>query len=163
MRLRFFFQDMASSFAADISMQRANRQRTNRRSIRTRRLKRGSHPSILAIVSKEAHWENVYSTKTDREVSWTQTDPRTSLLLVNELLRQGRVIDVGGGTSVLADRLLEAGYAVTVLDISQAALLRAQRRLGDKPHTFAGSLLMSQPSMTLAISTCGTTARFSTS
>jgi len=40
------------------------------------------------------------------------------------------VIDVGGGTSVLADRLLDAGYAVTVLDISQAALDRARQRLG---------------------------------
>lgn len=40
------------------------------------------------------------------------------------------VIDVGGGTSVLVDRLLDAGYALTVLDISQGALDRARQRLG---------------------------------
>jgi len=42
----------------------------------------------------------------------------------------GRVIDVGGGTSQLAERLLDRGYAVTVLDISQAAIDRARQRLG---------------------------------
>lgn len=83
-------------------------------------------------MSRKEHWENVYVTKTDSEVSWTQADPRTSLTLINEVAPRGTVIDVGGGTSLLADKLLEAGYAVTVLDISQAALDRAQLRLGER-------------------------------
>jgi len=81
-------------------------------------------------MSRKEHWENVYTTKTDNEVSWTQTDPRTSFTLITEVARHGKVIDVGGGTSVLTDRLLDAGFAVTVLDISQAALNRARQRLG---------------------------------
>jgi SAM-dependent methyltransferase len=43
------------------------------------------------------------------------------------------VIDVGGGTSLLAQRLLDAGHNnVSVLDISPAALDRAPSRLGDR-------------------------------
>jgi rhodanese-related sulfurtransferase len=81
-------------------------------------------------MSQKEHWENVYATKADNEVSWTQTDPRTSLMLINEVAPRGTVIDVGGGTSVVADRLLDAGYSLTVLDISEAALVRARQRLG---------------------------------
>ena len=40
------------------------------------------------------------------------------------------MIDVGGGTSALGERLLDAGYAVAVLDVSAAALARARSRLG---------------------------------
>lgn len=76
------------------------------------------------------HWEAVYESKRDAEVSWTQEDLRTSLTLISEVCREGSVIDVGGGTSVLADRLLDAGYSVAVLDISDAALRRAGDRLG---------------------------------
>lgn len=40
------------------------------------------------------------------------------------------MIDVGGGSSILAGRLVDAGYAVTVLDISSEALQRARSKLG---------------------------------
>ena len=81
------------------------------------------------------HWETVYTSKGDAELSWTQTEPTTSLALIEdvgpaEACSAGRVIDVGGGTSLLAQRLLERGYAVTVLDIAQAAIDRARRGLG---------------------------------
>jgi SAM-dependent methyltransferase len=44
----------------------------------------------------------------------------------------GRVIDVGGGQSLLVDRLLEAGFCVAVLDISSVALERTKARLGER-------------------------------
>lgn len=75
------------------------------------------------------HWDDVYTSKSDAELSWTQAEPTTSLELIAEACSNGRVIDVGGGTSPLAGLLLERGYAVTVLDISQAAIDRARRRL----------------------------------
>src|SRR3990170_6589270 len=82
-------------------------------------------------MDRKGHWEAVYSSKSDAEVSWTQPDPRTSLSLLAEVCPPGgRVIDVGGGTSVLVDRLLERGYAVSVLDISEVAINRARARLG---------------------------------
>ncbi len=78
------------------------------------------------------HWETVYESKSDAELSWTQAEPRTSFSLIEEVCAAGRLIDVGGGASVLAQRLLERGYSVTVLDISQMALERARNRLGDR-------------------------------
>jgi SAM-dependent methyltransferase len=81
-------------------------------------------------MTSRSHWESIYEGKGDTELSWTQPEPRTSLALVAAARRGGSVIDVGGGTAVLADRLLDAGYEVAVLDISQAAIDRARARLG---------------------------------
>jgi SAM-dependent methyltransferase len=84
-------------------------------------------------MSGREHWDNVYATKGDAEVSWTEADPRRSLSLIREVCAPpARVIDVGGGTSTLCDRLLDAGYAVSVLDISATALDRARARLGPR-------------------------------
>lgn len=42
-----------------------------------------------------------------------------------------KVIDIGGGDSLLVDHLLEQGFSdLTVLDISETALEKAKRRLG---------------------------------
>jgi SAM-dependent methyltransferase len=77
------------------------------------------------------HWDSVYATRTDSEVSWTQPEPRQSLsLIASACPAPGRVIDVGGGTSPLPGRLLDAGYAIAVLDISEVALAESRRRLG---------------------------------
>jgi SAM-dependent methyltransferase len=79
----------------------------------------------------QAHWENVYSTKQDNELSWTESDPRRSFDLIRQVCPSGRVIDVGAGTSRLCDRLLNAGgYSVTALDVSASALDRSRARLG---------------------------------
>lgn len=83
-------------------------------------------------MSRKEHWDAVYTDKSDSQVSWTQTDPGVSLRLIQEVCRHGRVVDIGGGTSLLAERLLAAGYTVGVLDISQAALNRAKRKLGER-------------------------------
>jgi SAM-dependent methyltransferase len=81
------------------------------------------------------HWDSVYSSKADADVSWTQSEPGLSLSLIREACAAGRVIDVGGGSSPLAGRLLDAGYAVAVLDISAAALARSRSRLGQRADT----------------------------
>jgi SAM-dependent methyltransferase len=79
------------------------------------------------------HWESVYAAKGDAEVSWTEAELRRSLALIADVCPPpGQVIDVGGGTSALAGRLLDAGYAVAVLDISEAALVRSRERLGER-------------------------------
>ncbi len=61
-----------------------------------------------------------------------QDEPVICLRLIGEVCSSGRVIDVGGGTSVLAERLSDRGYRVTVLDISEAAIERSRKRLGAK-------------------------------
>jgi 2-polyprenyl-3-methyl-5-hydroxy-6-metoxy-1,4-benzoquinol methylase len=86
-------------------------------------------------LNRKEHWETVYSTRDARETSWNQVNPASSLAMIE---RSGTgaarpVIDVGGGASVLVDRLLAAGFSdLTVLDIAQAALEQAQRRLGQQ-------------------------------
>lgn len=80
-------------------------------------------------MSRKDHWESVYESKDDSQVSWTQAEPHVSLSLIAEVCPTGGlVIDVGGGTSVLAERLVAAGYSAAVLDISENALVRARTR-----------------------------------
>jgi SAM-dependent methyltransferase len=79
--------------------------------------------------SRHHHWQSVYASKPESELSWTQTDPATSLALIREVCPSGRIIDIGGGTSGLAGSLLQHGYSVAVLDISEAALERARTGL----------------------------------
>ena len=83
-------------------------------------------------MNPRAHWDKIYTTQSDAQVSWTEPEPRASLSLIRQVCPQGRIIDVGGGTSALVDRLLDAGYSVAVLDISAAALDRAKARLGPR-------------------------------
>jgi 2-polyprenyl-3-methyl-5-hydroxy-6-metoxy-1,4-benzoquinol methylase len=81
------------------------------------------------------HWEKIYSTTQPHEVSWTQAIPHTSLNFIKQagLSTDAHIIDIGGGDSNLVDHLLELGYKnITVLDISEQALTRAQLRLGEK-------------------------------
>lgn len=85
--------------------------------------------------NRKAHWENIYRTKALETVSWYQPDPHTSLEFIRTsgISKTAAIIDIGGGDSFLADRLLEAGYEnITVLDISQAAIDRARARLKEK-------------------------------
>ncbi len=91
---------------------------------------------------RKESWEAVYTAKSDAELSWTQPEPATSLALIEEVGSARRVIDVGGGTSLLVERLLERGYAVTVLDISQAAIDRARQGWERVPVKLAGSWRM---------------------
>lgn len=80
------------------------------------------------------HWETVYSTKQPNQVSWTQEVPEISLQFIKEgnLPKTAAIIDIGGGDSKLVDFLLAEGYEdITVLDISEKALERAQKRLGE--------------------------------
>lgn len=80
------------------------------------------------------HWNSVYRTKQANEVSWTQEVPDISLEFIhkNNVPSTARIIDIGGGDSKLVDFLLKEGYSnLTVLDISEAAIVRAKERLGN--------------------------------
>ncbi len=87
------------------------------------------------MLDRKQHWEEVFQTKNPEEVSWTQQQPITSLALIERigLDKDAPIIDVGAGDSNLVDYLLELGYEnISVLDISQKAIEKAQKRLGDK-------------------------------
>ena len=85
--------------------------------------------------SRKEHWEKVYSTKQNHEVSWTQELPKTSLDFVHSfnLHKTASIIDIGGGDSKLVYFLLAEGFEnISVLDISPTAIERAKQRLGHK-------------------------------
>jgi SAM-dependent methyltransferase len=85
----------------------------------------------------QAHWEKVYTTKGEGEVSWFQETPVPSLELLQLVgaHTSSAIIDIGGGASRLVDSLLGQGVEnVTVLDFSAAALASARARLGDKEN-----------------------------
>lgn len=81
------------------------------------------------------HWERIYEAQTEEQHSWFQHVPHGSLNFIEycHLPKNARVIDVGGGDSLLVDALLLSGYTdITVLDISATAIERAQKRLGEQ-------------------------------
>ena len=83
---------------------------------------------------RKKHWENIYQTKALNEVSWYQPIPETSLEMINkyQIPLNAKIIDIGGGDSFLVDHLLAKGYQdITVLDISEAAIERAKKRVGE--------------------------------
>jgi len=85
--------------------------------------------------SRSAHWEAVYATKGENEVSWFQESPAPSLELMElaQLTPESAIVDIGGGASRLVDGLLARGFRnVTVLDLSESALAAARARLGDR-------------------------------
>ncbi|MFQ5535986.1 MAG: class I SAM-dependent methyltransferase [Gemmatimonadota bacterium] len=85
------------------------------------------------MTERQEHWEAVYRTRPPDQVGWYQAEPELSLRFIRSCSPEacGRVLDVGGGASLLADFLVrEGGWDVTVMDISQAALDTAAARLG---------------------------------
>ena len=86
-------------------------------------------------MSSPEHWNHIYETKPSDAVSWFQPTPTTSLRLLDlsGLNESSRVIDIGAGDSRLVDALLDRGVGcVTLLDISAAAIARAQARLASR-------------------------------
>lgn len=79
------------------------------------------------------HWERVYATKDQSEVSWYQDAPTISLEMIERagVNRKAAVVDIGGGASNLVDALLDRGFTdLTVLDLSEKALEVSRKRLG---------------------------------
>jgi SAM-dependent methyltransferase len=84
-------------------------------------------------MDRSAHWNTVYTTKGEGEVSWFEAAPEVSLRLMEAagLSATTCVLDVGGGESRLVDALIARGLrCLAVLDVSRAALDRARARLG---------------------------------
>lgn len=79
------------------------------------------------------HWDSAYETRRETEHSWFEREPELSLEMIRLHSRPGdAIIDVGGGASRLALRLIEKGFGpVTVLDISGRALAICRGQLGD--------------------------------
>jgi 2-polyprenyl-3-methyl-5-hydroxy-6-metoxy-1,4-benzoquinol methylase len=102
-------------------------------------------------LSPKEHWENVYQTKNEQEVSWFQLYPETAVQFLHlfQLPYNANIIDVGGGDSRLAEILLDKGYQnIWVLDISENAIEKAKTRMGEKAlaiHWIVSDITSFQP------------------
>lgn len=100
---------------------------------------------------RQTHWETVYKTKTEAEVSWFQDNPEPSRSIISglDLPSHAAIIDIGGGASRLVDALVKDGFErVTVLDLSRQALAAAQARLGSasgRVHWIAADITTWEP------------------
>lgn len=88
-------------------------------------------------MDRKQHWDALYASRSPIDVSWYQADPVLSLelILATGARQDARILDVGGGTSVLVDRLALVGFcALAVLDISSCALAHVRQRLGARAN-----------------------------
>jgi SAM-dependent methyltransferase len=87
------------------------------------------------MIDRKKHWQKVYESKTEDQMSWFQPRPEMSLRLIREtgVSPGARIIDIGGGASRLIDCLLDAGYCrLGVLDITDGGLAISRNRLGPR-------------------------------
>jgi SAM-dependent methyltransferase len=82
-------------------------------------------------IGDKKHWEGIYESKSDAELSWHQDALSLSFGLICKFAQAGNsVIDIGGGSSSLIGALVQEGFRrCAVLDISETALVRAKNRL----------------------------------
>lgn len=86
---------------------------------------------LIYLGDMKEHWEKVYKTKEDNEVSWFQEKPFESLSLItkHQQNQNEAIIDVGGGNSNLIFELDLLRYSnLSVLDISRNALNRSKSK-----------------------------------
>ncbi|MDE2220130.1 MAG: class I SAM-dependent methyltransferase [Gammaproteobacteria bacterium] len=87
----------------------------------------------MTAPDQQQHWDAVYGRRSATEVSWYEAEPAQSLAWISAtgLAPADPIIDVGGGASLLVDRLLALGHTdVTVLDFSGTVLAQVGARLG---------------------------------
>ncbi len=86
----------------------------------------------MTMTSNDEHWDERYRGTPVEKLTWYQVSPQRSLELVRAAAAPSdAIVDVGAGSSTLADHLLRLGYErLTVVDCSEAALSAAMQRLG---------------------------------
>ncbi|MBC7617286.1 MAG: methyltransferase domain-containing protein [Pedobacter sp.] len=86
-------------------------------------------------MEKKEYWESVFTLKNKQEVSWTQENPENLIAFIDKisLPKTANIIDIGAGECFFAEILLDKGFTnIWVLDISEVALNKAKKRLGEK-------------------------------
>jgi 2-polyprenyl-3-methyl-5-hydroxy-6-metoxy-1,4-benzoquinol methylase len=85
-------------------------------------------------LNNKQHWDDIYTNKSPESVSWFQREPTLSIKLIQSFCGlQSRIIDVGGGASLLVDHLLNLGCSkVAVLDVSDRAIEYVKKRLANR-------------------------------
>lgn len=74
-------------------------------------------------MDRRQHWEKVYAERRPDQVSWYEAEPRLSLELIRAtgVPPEARILDVGGGASLLVDRLVAEGFRSVGVSTSRRA------------------------------------------
>jgi 2-polyprenyl-3-methyl-5-hydroxy-6-metoxy-1,4-benzoquinol methylase len=81
--------------------------------------------------SKE-HWNNVYTKNPHEKLGWFENDLSPSLKLINktQIDPSARILNVGAGSTVLIDHLLDIGFEnIIATDISEVSLQNLNSRI----------------------------------
>ena len=83
----------------------------------------------------KTHWDTVYQTKADNQLGWYEESPETTMALIAkcDLVKDATILNVGAGTTILIDALLDKGYInIIANDLSQVALQKLENRIHEK-------------------------------
>ena len=94
-----------------------------------------SSPSPKVEKNFKEHWDTAYSNNPMEKLGWFETDLSPSLELINKtgLSNNARILNVGSGSTVLIDALLELDYRnLIATDISDVALDNLKNRISSE-------------------------------
>ncbi len=93
----------------------------------------------METFNNKDHWENLFATKAENEVSWYQPIHKTSIAFLEtcNLPLDANIIDVGAGDSHFVDVLLEKGYHNITL-VSSSFHLRRMRWVFEEKFRIKG-------------------------
>ena len=89
---------------------------------------------------QKEHWNKTYSSNPISQLGWYEPQPGPSLQLIERCAidkKNDALLDVGSGATTLLGALLEQGYQrIHALDISEVALEKARKELGEERSAY---------------------------
>jgi len=115
--------------------------------------KSGADITSVSIDYKK-HWNTEYIKKSTEKLGWFEKKSTQTIDLIDEsrLGKAAKILNIGSGTSVLTDNLLELGFSnIITSDISEVSLSILKNRIGacDKVQFIVDDLLHSSKLMLL--------------
>jgi SAM-dependent methyltransferase len=85
------------------------------------------------MITRNQHWNAIFMTKADPELGWYESDAAQTLKFLDLIPKNdaATIFLPGAGTSVLVDKLLSRGSRLILNDISDEALKKLKKRIGD--------------------------------
>jgi cyclopropane fatty-acyl-phospholipid synthase-like methyltransferase len=79
----------------------------------------------------KTHWNSAYGNE-DSQLGWFESDPEQTMRLIEKcnLSKEATILNVGAGTTLLIDALLDKGYSnIIANDLSELALEKLKERI----------------------------------
>lgn len=81
------------------------------------------------------HWDSTYANKNTNKLGWFEASAEPTLSLIKQcnFPKDARLLNVGAGTTILVDQLIELGFNnIIASDLSVESLIKLQDRLASK-------------------------------